>query len=268
MENIIALMVKLLSLTTMFSLGLAANNQALRKNLRCVAFLIPIAFSYIVLPLITIVLLNLIDGLKSFEAMGLIIASASAGGASAGVFVRMSRGEENYAGSLIIIKSLISSMYLPVLLGFYIHNIESSVIYHLLFITLIYQLIPFAAGFFFRNKLSAMSSVLVKFNSALLFLLIFGFFIQSSNIILQISQEALAVITIVNVISFFGLNLLSKKYSFITSASYVVGVKNLTLILLVMSTLSSSLEAQIPILVYGLLMYITAGLKLLFDSKK
>ena len=272
MELVTEIFVKLLSVSTMLNLGLNTTKQDFGKSLNWRTLGAPLFLSLIALPVIALSLLWFLGEKSDLTLIGLTIAVASAGGSSAGIFVKAVRGSESLSGGLVVIQSLISSLYLPVLLGLTFS--KSSVIgttLTLVIATSLYQILPFTVGFFSSKhftKSGPSLQRLSKFNSLALAILIVGFAFQSFGQITQISQASWITIITINALAFFGSGLfLDISRSLIPTISATVGIRNLTMALLILSAFGASSVAQAPILMYGLVMYLFAGLRLAFDLK-
>jgi predicted Na+-dependent transporter len=118
MEHVMQGLVILLSITTMLNLGLDTEMENLIVNLKWRLLSTPLIVSLVLLPAITFFLLWILGERKEVVWIGLIVAVASAGGSSAGIFVKAIKGDKGFSGSFIVLQSLASSVLLPLLLGF------------------------------------------------------------------------------------------------------------------------------------------------------
>ncbi|MGE9746707.1 hypothetical protein [Bdellovibrio bacteriovorus] len=116
MEFLTDFFVKALSVTTMLSLGLGSNGQSL-AGLNWRSLRAPLFISFAALPALTFALLWLLGERNDQVVLGLTIAAASAGGSSAGIFVKAAKGSEGLSGALVIVQAVISSLSLPLALG-------------------------------------------------------------------------------------------------------------------------------------------------------
>lgn len=272
MELFIDTFVKTLSFMTMLSLGLNTTITSLKTSLTWRTLSAPLFLSFVLLPCAAYSLLWLLREENSLLILGLTVAVASAGGSSAGVFVKAVRGNESISGALVVIQSLISSLYLPLVLGtMFTNSSVSETTFPLLKATFLFQILPFLVGLALR-KFSSISDIfapwLSKINTIGLCLLIAGFAFQSFDQFKQVSPTVWITVFSINFMAFFGANLFSSiPQSLLPTISSSIGIRNLTMALLIMTAFEATSDVIAPILIYGLIMYIFAGLRLAFDLK-
>lgn len=269
MNNLEEFFVKLLSITTMLALGLATSKSDIRKNLKWHTLGMPLLLSLIILPAISLVTISTLDNLNSPGMIGLFIAVAAAGGSSAGVFVKLAKGNDSISGTLVVTQALLSSILLPLFLGTILsQRAATTSILPLTMTTFLYQLLPFGVGFLLTEKnlsLSNSSKLISRFNTLALLILITGFAVQSYDQIFHISSATWTTIIIINAIAFIGPSLSKSLAPISATIAPTLGVRNLTMALLIVSTLETTIITTAPILVYGLVMYLGTILRLSFD---
>ena len=213
-------------------------------------------------------------GLPPALAVGLMLLSASPGGATANLFSHLARGDVALNISLTAVNSILSLLTLPFIVNFsLIHFMGEGKVLPLQFDKVVQVfaivLVPVAIGMFIRHRRPARAAWLerpVKLLSAVFLLLVIGAAVakERANIVTYFQQVGLAALTF-NVVSMAVgylipvLVRLPRRQAI--AIGMEIGIHNGTLAIAIASspTLLGNSEMAIPPAIYSLIMFFTAA---------
>lgn len=213
-------------------------------------------------------------GLPPALAVGLMLLSASPGGATANLFSHLARGDVALNISLTAVNSILSLLTLPFIVNFsLIHFMGEGKVLPLQFDKVVQVfaivLVPVAIGMFIRHRRPARAAGLerpVKLLSAVFLLLVIGAAVakERANIVTYFQQVGLAALTF-NVVSMAVgylipvLVRLPRRQAI--AIGMEIGIHNGTLAIAIASspTLLGNSEMAIPPAIYSLIMFFTAA---------
>ncbi|MFN9066997.1 MAG: hypothetical protein ACK5V3_07200 [Bdellovibrionales bacterium] len=272
--EVLDILVKLLSISTLFSLGAGASSQSLKQEFKNRSLWLALCWSGVLFPVLVWLTGNVFIKDKNL-LIGIFLGAASAGGSSAGIFIKKINGDAIFSGSLLISQAIVSVILVPVSLAYMTQKSSevATVLLPLLFAILIYQLAPFMMGIILSRwnyRLNFLLKSIDKLNVVVLVILIAGFIAVTFQSLLQIQDFILIFVFLLNLVLFFArpLYLLMGDDSRINTMSVTVGIRNLTTALFISSVFSLDPKAQLGIIVYGFFMYVVATLWTILVSRR
>ena len=272
--EVLDILVKLLSLSTLFSLGAGASSQSLKQEFKNRSLWLALCWSGVLFPVLVWLTGNVFIKDKNL-LIGIFLGAASAGGSSAGIFIKKINGDAIFSGSLLISQAIVSVILVPVSLAYMTQKSSevATVLLPLLFAILIYQLAPFMMGIILSRwnyRLNFLLKSIDKLNVVVLVILIAGFIAVTFQSLLQIQDFILIFVFLLNLVLFFARPLyrLMGDDSRINTMSVTVGIRNLTTALFISSVFSLDSKAQLGIIVYGFFMYVVATLWTILVSRR
>ncbi len=267
-------LVKLLSISTLFSLGAGASGQSLIQEFKNRSHWLALCWSVILFPVLVFLTGNMFIQDKNL-LIGIYLGAASAGGSSAGILIKKIKGDEIFSGSLLISQSIFSVILVPVSLANITQKSSevNTVLLPLLFVILLYQLAPFIMGIIlsrWKYRLNLILKSINVLNIVILVILIAGFIAAAFQSLLEIQSFVLFFVFSVNLVLFFAMPLyrLMGGVSRIKAMSATVGIRNLTTALFMSSVFGLDSKAELGILVYGFFMYVVATLWTILVSRR
>lgn len=266
----------------MFGMGLSLTPGDFKRILiypKAVA--IGLINQLILLPLIAFGLI-LLFGLEREAAVGLMILSACPGGATSNLITHLAKGDSALSITLTGFSSVITVLTIPFVVNFSLNyfmpggevqqlNIVGTVI-SVLFITVI----PVALGMIILRKAPGLAARLDqpfrKISVIFFVVIVLAAIFKEREHIVQYFLEAGPVTLALNVctlaVGYFSGKLLGLSRKQSTTISIESGIQNATLGITVAATLLLNPAMTIPSVIYGLLMFGTAGLIIAWGNKK
>ena len=266
----------------MFGMGLSLTPGDFKRILiypKAVA--IGLCNQLILLPLIAFVLI-LLFGLEREIAVGLMILSACPGGATSNLITHLAKGDSALSITLTGFSSMITVFTIPFIVNFSLNyfmpggEVQQLNVVGTVISVLLITVIPVAVGMMILGKAPGLAARLDKpFRkiSVIFFVVIVvaaifkerahivQYFLEAGPVTLALNVGTLAVGYL------FGKLLgLSRKQSM--TISIESGIQNATLGITVAATLLMNPAMTIPSVIYGLLMFGTAGLMIAWGNRK
>lgn len=268
------LLVKFLSISTLFSLGAEASIRSLKEELENRTLWLALGWSTVLFPVLVWLTGSLIFEDKDL-LIGVFLGAASAGGSSAGIFVKKINGNKAFSGSLLISQAIVSAILVPLSLVYITQGSINSTTSPtpLLLTILLYQFAPFIVGITSSTlnfDLKIFSEIVDRLNAIVLTVLIGGFISTTFRSLLQVQGDILIFIFSINLVLFFARPLyrLMGDKDHIKTASVTIAIRNLTTALFISSTFGLNSKSHLGILIYGLFMYIVAALWIVLVSRR
>ena len=266
----------------MFGMGLSLTPGDFKRILiypKAVA--IGLINQLILLPLIAFGLI-LLFGLEREAAVGVMILSACPGGATSNLITHLAKGDSALSITLTGFSSMITVLTIPFVVNFSLNyfmpggevqqlNIVGTVI-SVLFITVI----PVVLGMIILKKAPGLAARLDqpfrKISVIFFVVIVLAAIFKEREHIVQYFLEAGPVTLALNVctlaVGYFSGKLLGLSRKQSTTISIESGIQNATLGITVAATLLVNPAMTIPSVIYGLLMFGTAGLIIAWGNKK
>jgi len=266
----------------MFGMGLSLTPGDFKRILiypKAVA--IGLINQLILLPLIAFGLI-LLFGLEREAAVGVMILSACPGGATSNLITHLAKGDSALSITLTGFSSMITVLTIPFVVNFSLNyfmpggevqqlNILGTVI-SVLFITVI----PVVLGMIILKKAPELAARLDqpfrKISVIFFVVIVLAAIFKERDHIVQYFLEAGPVTLALNVctlaVGYFSGKLLDLNRKQSTTISIESGIQNATLGITVAATLLVNPAMTIPSVIYGLLMFGTAGLIIAWGNKK
>ncbi len=266
----------------MFGMGLSLTPGDFKRILvypKAVA--IGLCNQLILLPLIAFLLI-LLFGLEREAAVGVMILSACPGGATSNLITHLAKGDSALSITLTGFSSLITVLTIPFVVNFSLNyfiaggEIQQLNIVGTVITVLLITAIPVAIGMIVLEKspdfAARLDKPFRKISVVFFVLIVFAAIFKEKENIVQYFIDAGPVTLALNVCTLgvgylSGMLLgLSKKQS--TTIAIESGIQNATLGITVAATLLLNPAMTIPSVIYGLLMFGTAGLIIAWGNKK
>lgn len=266
----------------MFGMGLSLTPEDFKRILiypKAVA--IGLINQLILLPLVAFGLI-LLFGLEREAAVGVMILSACPGGATSNLITHLAKGDSALSITLTGFSSMITVLTIPFVVNFSLNyfmpggevqqlNIVGTVI-SVLFITVI----PVVLGMIILKKSAGLAARLDqpfrKISVIFFVVIVLAAIFKEREHIVQYFLEAGPVTLALNVctlaVGYFSGKLLGLSRKQSTTISIESGIQNATLGITVAATLLVNPAMTIPSVIYGLLMFGTAGLIIAWGNKK
>jgi BASS family bile acid:Na+ symporter len=259
----------------MFGLGLALTPADFSRVLRHPkAAGIALACQILVLPAICLGLVLLFD-LAPALAVGMMLLAASPGGTTANIFSHLARGDVALNISLTAVNSVLAVVTLPIVVnlsldGFMEGNEEIGLQADKMLQVIAIVLVPVAIGMWVRRRFPDFAARMrrpVRIASIVVLVTVIGvaIFQERANIVDFLEQVGLAALLLSVLSLAIGYTvprLLQVSHEQSIASSFEIGIHNATLaitIALSPSLLNNS-QMSIPAAVYGVMMFIPAGL--------
>ncbi len=271
-SSIFAVLTPLVLATLMFGLGLSLSIEDFKRVITYPkAALIGLFCQMLVLPVLCFFIASYFQ-LPPHLAVGLMLLSASPGGASANLFSHIANGDVALNISLTAINSILTLFTLPFIVSFSIAHFmqsENSVPMQIKEVSEVFAivLVPVACGMTLKSKLPPRSERLEKYGKIIpvvfLISMIIGILIKEREKFSQsLEQIALAVLAL-NLISMFigyfvpKLFKLEKKQAI--AIGMEIGIHNCMLAMFVASAVLKNDEMTFPAAIYSIVMFFTAA---------
>lgn len=235
----------------------------------------------VLLPLIAFGLILLFD-LQPELAVGLMILAACPGGATSNLITHLAKGDSALSITLTGFSSLVTVFTIPFVVNFSIRyfmsggEIQQLNIVGTVVAVLLVTVIPVVLGMVVLRKSPALAARLDKpfrkISTIFFVMIVFAaIFKERENLVryfLEAGPVALALNVCTLAVGYFSSRMLglSKKQS--TTVSIEAGIQNATLGITVAATLLLNPTMTIPSVIYGLLMFGTAGMIIGLASKR
>ena len=271
-SSIFAVLIPLVLGTLMFGLGLSLSIDDFKRvfNYPKAAF-IALICQMLVLPILCFFIASYFD-LPPVLAVGLMLLSASPGGAAANLFSHLANGDVALNISLTAINSVLTLFTLPFIVSFSISHFMKSgdaipmQIKETLEVFAI-VLIPVACGMMLKSKLPPTPARLEKYGKIIPALFLIGMVIgivikERAHISQSLEQIGLAVL----VLNLMGLTIgyfvpklfhLEKKQAI--AIGMEIGIHNCMLAMFVASAVLKNDEMTLPAAIYSIVMFFTAA---------
>lgn len=239
-----------------------------------------LANQLLLLPLVAFGLCHLF-ALPPELAVGLMLIAACPGGATSNLISHLSRGDTALSVSLTALSSLITTLTIPLYLGFatsHFMGADSSV--SLPFLKTVLQLmlvsvIPILLGMFLNKKFPALTARLEKpvnvFSMLFLLLIVVAAVLQEEHLLTQfrLAGPAALSLNLLTMLMGFGLAALAglRRAQRITLA-IESGIQNGTLALGIALGLMENVHIAMPAVVYSLMMFASGGMMILFFGRR
>ncbi|WCL47607.1 bile acid:sodium symporter [Leptospira sp. GIMC2001] len=258
----------IVSFSSMYALGLSFHFQEIKSIFRFWKSTLGILlYNFAVLPGITFWILNYSD-FDPEISIGIFLAAAAPGGASAAIFVLRAKGNPAFGGLLIILLNLFSTVITPILFALY-SGIELSAGYSvakkLLIVSFLIQGLPLIVGIWNRAKFLSLSRRLLpiavkvsNFSLAIAIGILVVYYYDELFSFGWIVWSVILIVIFISIIS--GLFFYNLDTSWKASISVVTSVRSLSLALLLSEIQLKSPTTLLVILVYGFLMYLLTEL--------
>jgi BASS family bile acid:Na+ symporter len=220
-------------------------------------------------------------GLTGTMAVGLMILAACPGGPTSNLITHLSRGDTALSISLTAVSSFVTVITIPLIVNFAIRHFgEEGSISLPVFETIVQivgvTVIPVSIGMFLNQKFPVISQRAdrpVRIASAVFFALIIAAAILKERESLPAFLAEAGLVTIaLNIITLLVGYYLAKLFllpkSQQISISIESGIQNGTLGIMIAATLLKNSEMTIPIVIYSLLMFLTAAVVILIHGRR
>lgn len=257
----------------MLGLGLSLTLEDFKRVLKYPkAIFIGLVCQMLILPLACFGIVKFFQLSPEF-AVGLMLLSASPGGATANLFSHLSKGDVALNISLTAVNSILSLFSLPIIVNFSIdYFLQSGQVIPIQFAKIVevfvIVLVPVSVGMFIKSKNSILSQKLdkpVKIASALfLVLVILAAVLAEKDKVVKYFQEvgisALTFNLISMAIGYFVPILMKVPKKQAISIGMEIGIHNGTLAIFIALSVLGSNPISIPAAVYSLIMFFTAAI--------
>jgi len=258
----------------MIGLGLSLTPQDFKRVFKQPkSFLLGIICQMLFLPLIAIFIISLTD-LTGELAIGLFVLSLCPGGATSNLFCHLAKADVGLSVSLTAIVGFITPFTIPFLTVWAIHYygdnqkaIEFPVIMTWVKLMVI-TVIPILIGMFIRSKKQKFAikaqPFINWFSISVLFLVIVAICSKMGSKLIEFSILAGPAVILLNIatmtFAFYIGKAFLDNHAQSKTITLEVGLQNGTLALLITSSILQSSTMSIPASIYGLFMFISAGL--------
>ena len=234
----------------------------------------------ILLPIIGFMLIQLF-GLSGTMAVGLMILAACPGGPTSNLITHLSRGDTALSISLTAVSSVITVATIPLIVNYAIQFFgeEGSItlpvgetIVQIMGVTII----PVSIGMFLKNKfplLSLKADKPVRIASTLFFILIvLAAILKEKESLPAFFAQAGPITLVLNILMLLLGYYLAKAFFLPKTQRISIaiesGIQNGTLGIMIAATLLKNSEMTIPIAIYSLLMFLTAGVVIFLSTRR
>lgn len=271
-SSIFAVLIPLVLATLMFGLGLSLSIEDFKRVLTYPkAALIGLFCQMLVLPVLCFFIASYFQ-LPPNLAIGLMLLSASPGGASANLFSHIANGDVALNISLTAINSVLTLFTLPFIVSFsfaYFLRSENIVPMQIKEVTEVFAivLVPVAFGMILKSKLPPRSERLEKYGKIIpvvfLIAMITGILIKErekfSQSLEQIAIAVLALNLISMIIGYFVPKLFKLEKKQAIAIGMEIGIHNCMLAMFVASSVLKNDEMTFPAAIYSIIMFFTAA---------
>ncbi|MCH8903292.1 MAG: bile acid:sodium symporter family protein [Bacteroidetes bacterium] len=232
------------------------------------------------LPLVCFALVKLF-GLQTEMAVGIMILAACPGGPTSNLISHLAKGDTALSISLTAFSSLITVVSIPFIVNFAIVefmpdgeeqqlNVLKTVIS-----VLVITIIPVAIGMFILSKASGFAQKMGKpvkiLSGVFLVAIILAAVLKEKEILVESFKQAGPVALALNVvmmsIGYYLARILKLNIRQSLTISIETGIQNGTLGILIAVTLIGNSQMSIPVAIYSLIMFFTAGLIIYVGNK-
>lgn len=271
-SSIFAVLIPLVLGTLMFGLGLSLSIEDFKRVVYYPkAVIIGLLCQMLVLPILCFFIASHFD-LPPVLAVGLMLLSASPGGAAANLFSHLANGDVALNISLTAINSLLTLFTLPFIVSFSIAYFMQSgdvIPMQIKEVTEVFAivLIPVACGMMLKSKLPPRSERLEKYGKIIPAVFLIGMVIgilikergKFSQSLEQIALAVLALNLISMTIGYFIPKMfkLAKKQAI--AIGMEIGIHNCMLAMFVASSVLKNDEMTLPAAIYSIVMFFTAA---------
>jgi bile acid:Na+ symporter, BASS family len=257
----------------MLGLGLSLTLEDFKRVVRYPrAVTVALICQMILLPVICFLLVNM-SGLTPALAVGLMLLSASPGGATANLYSHLSKGDVALNVSLTAINSLLTLFTLPLIVNFSLDYFMDSGQYVPMQFKKVIEvfaivLIPVTIGMFVRARFPSFASRMdkpVKIASALiLIIIIVSVTIREKQVLGDYFTTLGLPVLLFNVISmacgYFIPRLLNIEKRQAIAIGMEIGIHNGTLAIFIALSVLNNSAMSVPPAIYSLLMFFTAAI--------
>lgn len=258
----------------MIGLGLSlAPNDFKRVFKQPKSFILGLICQMLFLPLIAILIISL-TGLTGELAIGLFILSLCPGGATSNLFSYLAKADVGLSVSLTAIVGFITPFTIPFLTAWAIHyygDNQETINFPVLMTwikLMVITVIPILIGMFIRSKKRSLAikaqPFINWFSISVLVLVIIAICSKVGSKIIEFTMLAGPAVILLNittmVFAFYIGKVFLDNHAQSRTITLEVGLQNGTLALLITSTILQSNTMSIPPSIYGLFMFLSAGL--------
>lgn len=270
----------------MIGLGLSlAPNDFKRVFKQPKSFILGVICQMLFLPLIAILIISL-TGLTGELAIGLFILSLCPGGATSNLFSFLAKADVGLSVSLTAIVGFITPFTIPFLTAWAIHyygDNQETIKFPVLMTwvkLMVITVIPILIGMFIRSKKQSLAikaqPFINWFSISVLVLVIIAICSKMGSKIMEFTILAGPAVILLNIttmiFAFYIGKVFLDNHAQSRTLTLEVGLQNGTLALLITSIILQSNTMSIPPSIYGLFMFLTAGLfsitMLIKDNKR
>ena len=271
-SSIFAVLTPLVLAIIMFGLGLSLSIEDFKRVLTYPkAAFIGLFCQMLVLPVLCFFIATLFN-LPPALAVGLMLLSASPGGASANLFSHLANGDVALNISLTAINSILTLFTLPFIVGFSVNHFMQSGDVVPMQIKEVIQvfavvLVPVACGMMLKSKLPKRPEIIEKYGkiapAIFLISMIIGVVIKErtrlSNYLELISLAVLTLNLVSMTIGYFIPKLFKLEKKQAIAIGMEIGIHNCILAMFVASTILKNDEMIFPAAIYSIIMFFTAA---------
>jgi len=281
MTSTIGIILVLSLMIIMFGMGLSLTIVDFKRVVKFPkAIIVGLVSQIIILPLVAY-LIAIGLNLSPIIAVGLMLLAACPGGATSNLLTHLAKGDLALSVSLTAIASLLSIITIPIIVQFALSEFSNQE--QAIFVdsaTMIKQLlaiviVPVSIGMIVKSKFTSFANKMdkpVKLGSAIIFaLVIIGVLVNLKDVFMQYIAEAGLPSIILNVATMTIGFLLAVAFKLTRpqaiSISIETGIQNGTLAITLATIALNNAEYSIVPAIYGLLMFFTGTLIILFRKK-
>jgi bile acid:Na+ symporter, BASS family len=272
-SSIFAILIPLVLGTIMFGLGLSLSPEDFKRILLYPkAAFIGLVCQMFILPVLCFFIATLFE-LPPVLAVGLMLLSASPGGAAANLYSHLANGDVALNISLTAINSVLTLFTLPFIVSFSIgHFMNAGDVIPMPFneVAEVFAivLIPVALGMMLKPKLPKRSENMEKYGKIVpaifLIAMIIGILIKEraklSGSIGQISLAVLSLNLISMIVGYFIPKLFKLEKKQAIAIGMEIGIHNCVLAIFIASSVLKNDEMTFPAAIYSIVMFFTAAL--------
>ncbi len=265
----------------MFSMGLALTGADFKRvAVEPKAFAIGAFFQIITLPLIAFGVASVIPMAPEF-AVGVMILAACPGGVTSNLLTHLARGDTALSVSLTAVISIVSVFTIPLIVNFGLQHFSSATspvdlpILKSVVLLLLITTVPLLIGMAVKWRASDWADRVeprTRRAAAILFIVIVLGAISKDRANLpswftEAGPAALVLNLITMALAFGGAMLLGLNARQRIAITLECGLQNSTLAIAVAATLLANTRMMVPAGIYGLLMFVTAGLFIYWSKR-
>lgn len=271
-SSIFAILTPLVLATLMFGLGLSLSIEDFKRVVSYPkAAFIGLFCQMLVLPILCFFIATGFN-LSPNLAVGLMLLSASPGGASANLFSHLANGDVALNISLTAINSVLTLFTLPFIVSFSIAHFmqsENSVPMQIKEVSEVFAivLVPVALGMMLKSKLPPRSERLEKYGKIIpalfLFGMVIGIGIKEREKFSHSIEEIVLAVLVLNIISltigYFVPKIFKLEKKQAIAIGMEIGIHNCMLAMFVASAVLKNDEMTFPAAIYSIVMFFTAA---------